>query len=358
MIIKKTALSFDDVSIVDGYSEISSRSNVALRQRDFRLPIVTASMDSVTNYKVAVAMQEVGGMFIHHRYCSVEQRIEICECIQEYIDCVRSPFPAPPYGVAIGLNETLAEIGDILATGCGVLSLDVAAANNKHVIRRISNVLLLKQNYKFDLVVGNFSDPSFVTSLLNEGLLNRIDYLKVSQGGGSACTTRINIGVGVPTFQAVLDLNEKLDLVYPAGRHRAPRIIADGGVKTPGDIVKALGAGAHLVMLGSMLAGHDESPGQLWEGPDGPYKVFRGMASAPAKEDAGMLVRHVEGVSGRVPARGPIRDTLSHIGESIRSGIATAGFDDIYDFIGNATFVKLTHAGRAESLPHIHSVGK
>jgi len=349
----KEALSFDDVCLLDGFSEMSSRSLVWLKQKigiyHLDLPVAIASMTTVNSGAMAHQAGFYGAMYVQHRYCSVEERIAV---LSEWNPCTNGIV-----GVAVGLNETDDEL-ERLIKAFDLISLDVAAANNINVIQRIEHIVGLIDDEKKDklLMVGNFSNTeSFVRRLNDHGLLYSIDLLKVAQGGGSVCSTRVNIGVGKPTFQAICDLRADLDYYHNPKDFDdvCPKIVGCGGIKSTGDIVKALGAGASLVMCGAMFAAHDECPGDVVKVDGQKFKQYKGMASASEKSGAGMSNRHIEGVSSLVPYKGPVADTYLKIRDNIKSGIATAGFKDINKFIGAGEFIRLTHAGNMEGRPHI-----
>lgn len=333
----KEMICFDDVQIVDGYSSLKSRRDVNLEQQEglynTTLPIMTASMDTVTSPETGRCILEAGGVVIHHRYDSINKR---CVNLESNLDITTGIN-----GVAIGMHETKKDIRYFIESGAELISLDVAAAYNEHVFERIKNVLQVLATVSKDrplFMVGNFSNPSMIHHLHHLDLLREIDFLKVSQGGGSVCSTRINTGIGVPTLSAVVMAKESVDSLEVK-----TKIVADGGLKTPGDIVKALGAGASYVMLGSMLAGHDECPVD---------EVYRGMASEDAKKDAGMAVRNVEGVTAKISKKGSMATSLKHYKECIQSGIATSGYEVLEEFIGNALFIKVSRASQTEAKPH------
>jgi IMP dehydrogenase len=170
------------------------------------------------------------------------------------------------------------------------------------------------------------------------------DAIRVGIGGGSICSTRVQTGHGIPTFQSILDC---------AQSDRGAKIIADGGIRTSGDIVKALAAGADFVMLGSILAGTDESPGEIFEGQRGRYKVYRGMASKEAQKDWRGKYSSNEGVSTTVPYKGSVMPILRDLDNGIRSGLSYSGAHTLPLLRSKAKFVYQTSAGQVESSTHI-----
>ena len=170
------------------------------------------------------------------------------------------------------------------------------------------------------------------------------DSIRVGIGGGSICSTRLNTGHGVPTYQSVVDC---------ARSDRDAKLIADGGIKNAGDIVKALAAGADFVMLGSMLAGTDESPGETFTSENKKYKVYRGMASRSAQMEWRGKSSSPEGVSTTIPHKGSVVDILQDITGNIKSGFSYTGATSLEILQSKATFIRQTHAGQLESSTHI-----
>jgi len=297
-----------------------------------------------------------GGMYVHHRYCSVEERLQFSDELHALSGADPEVWTGCPiFGCSIGLNETEDEIRR-LAGKYDLLSIDVAAAYSQAVIDRISDVAtILAEDSTTLLMVGNYSSPQFVLQLWNDRLLHRIDLLKVSQGGGSVCSTRINIGVGVPTLQAVMDSADLLERLKLDGfpPESLPLIVADGGIKTTGDMVKAYGAGASIVMCGGMFSAFSECPGEIHHIDGVGYKAFRGMASRAEKYNGNKALSHIEGVSSLVPMKGSVGPYLQRVRENIQSGIATTGHNSLQEFIGGGEFVRVTPNGTREGTPHV-----
>jgi len=235
--------------------------------------------------------------------------------------------------------------------GADALVVDIA---HGHSDSALDMVRALKQRFpQVDIVGGNVATAEGVRDMVEAG----VDAVKVGVGAGSICITRIVTGFGVPQLQAVMECAE-------AGRALGVPIIADGGIRTSGDIVKALAAGASAVMLGSLLAGTDEAPGASVVRNGQRYKVVRGMASLTANidrqeierghevdpDDWGQVVP--EGVEAMVPARGPVKDTVYQLVGGIRSGLSYAGAATIAELWEKAEFIPITAAGRTESGPH------
>ena len=241
----KKALSFDDVLLVPKYSEIRSRSHVNISSkllRDHELPVIASPMDTVTEEQMAVAMDKAGGLGIIHRYNSIEEQVEIVEKVVEQTwsmaRCVDS------VAAAIGATGDFKERATALVEA-GVRILCVDTAHGHHItMRKCLETLKKTFDNKIHIMAGNVATIEAYNDLADWGA----DSIRVGIGGGSICSTRLVSGHGVPTLQSVLDC---------ARSTRDVIMIADGGIKTTGDMVKALAAGADFVMVGSFLAGTD-----------------------------------------------------------------------------------------------------
>jgi IMP dehydrogenase len=348
------ALSFDDVNLLDGYSSIKSRSEVDLSVRlsdlhELKLPILAASMDTINSVELAMELFKVGAGHVYHRYISVEERVQRCSESASKYSAIILEGGNTPYGVngvAVGLNETAKDVETLIVDGLvELVSIDVAACYHNSIFQKIEEIGEVCSNYGVPLMVGNFCNPSFIKDLFASPAGEYVTLVKVGIGGGSCCSTRVKTGIGMPTFHSVLLANQMIETIG------APYLlVADGGIRSSGDIVKAVGAGAHLVMLGGMLAGHNECPGTVdSEG----KKEFRGMASAAAKTGFFSELKNIEGVATALPSRGPVSHTLKDIKEGIQSGVATAGFTSLQSFRGNGEFVVVTPSGAVEARPHI-----
>lgn len=257
-------------------------------------------------------------------------------------------------GAAIGVTHNMMDRVDALVQAqADVLSLDSAHGHSKNIIEAVRNI---KKKYpEVQVIAGNIATAEAAKALIEAGA----DALKVGIGPGSICTTRIIAGIGVPQITAVYDV------ACAAAKYGVP-VIADGGIKFSGDIVKALAAGANVCMIGSLFAGCEESPGdtEIYQGRQ--FKVYRGMGSIAAmnngskdryfQEDSKKLVP--EGVEGRVPYKGPLSDTIFQMIGGIRSGMGYCGCQTIPDLQQNAKFVRITNAGLKESHPHDISITK
>lgn len=257
-------------------------------------------------------------------------------------------------GAAVGVTgDVYDRIDALLDAKVDVISIDTAHGHSVGVLRQVEQIRNRYPNIQ--LFAGNVATAAATHDLIAAG----VDCVKVGIGPGSICTTRVVAGIGVPQVTAVADCAEEAD------RHGI-RVIADGGIKYSGDIVKALAAGGSAVMLGSMLAGTDEAPGatEIYQGRS--YKVYRGMGSLAAME-AGSKDRYFqteskklvpEGVEGRVPSKGPLADSIFQMVGGLRAGMGYCGAPTIDHLRKNAEFIKITGAGLAESHPHDISITK
>ena len=253
-------------------------------------------------------------------------------------------------GAAVGIEDsTLDRVGALLDASVDVIFVDTAHAHSKSVIKQIK--LIKKEYSNCELVVGNISTAEAAEMLIDNG----VDAVKVGIGAGSSCTTRIVAGVGVPQLSSVMD-------AYEFACKKGITIISDGGMRYSGDIAKSLAAGAGCVMLGSLFAGTDESPGEtvLWEGRS--YKTYRGMGSVAAMK-VGSKDRYFqtksnnkklvpEGIEGMVPFKGPVSDTVHQLVGGIKSSMGYCGSENISNFSKKAKFIRITSSGMIESHPH------
>ncbi len=256
-------------------------------------------------------------------------------------------------GAAVGTtDDTIERVDELVKAGLDLVVVDTAHGHSQRVINTIKRI---KTKYpELDLVGGNVATSEAVKALLKTG----VDAIKVGIGPGSICTTRIVAGIGVPQLTAIFDCAE-------AAKGTDVRLIADGGAKFSGDIVKALAAGADVVMLGGLLAGTDESPGEMVHYQGRSYKVYRGMGSIGAMKE-GSKDRYFqddieesfklvpEGVEGQVPYRGSLSLVIYQLIGGLKSGMGYTGSKNIEELRKNAQFIKITPQGLKES--HVHDV--
>lgn len=251
-------------------------------------------------------------------------------------------------GAAVGVtSDTMVRVQKLVAAEVDVIVIDTAHGHSKGVLDTVAQIR--KEYPELDIIAGNVATAEAAAALYEAGA----DVVKVGIGPGSICTTRVVAGVGVPQITAVYECASE-------ARKQGKTIIADGGIKYSGDIVKALAAGGHVVMLGSLLAGTTESPGdtEIFQGRR--FKVYRGMGSVGAmehgskdryfQEDAKKLVP--EGIEGRMPYKGPLADTIHQLVGGVRAGMGYCGTKDLHDLREKAQFIRMTGAGLRESHPH------
>ncbi|MDP2479212.1 MAG: IMP dehydrogenase [Candidatus Palauibacterales bacterium] len=252
-------------------------------------------------------------------------------------------------GAAVGASRRdLDRAGELVEAGCDVLVVDTAHGHSQGVLDAVARIREALPDVQ--LVAGNVATKEGARDLADRG----VDAVKVGVGPGSICTTRVVTGVGVPQVTAVMDAVEGVDGRLP--------VISDGGVRHSGDVVKAIAAGASTVMMGSMFAGTDESPGEAFLLEGRRFKVVRGMGSLSAMEEGsadryfqeGQEARKLvpEGVEGRVPYKGPVTDTIFQLVGGLRSGMGYCGVADIEELRVDARLVKITGGGLRESHPH------
>lgn len=328
------AITFNDVLLVPGYNHHESRRVVDISMTDrlqkltLELPVMSSNMDTITGSAMANFMSSVGGIGVMHRFMSVEDNID--------------EFKASPEGtfISVGCNEADLERAEALRdAGARYFCVDVAHAHAKYVGKTLKKLrALLKDRC---IMAGNVATYAGADYLASCGA----DIIKAGIGGGSVCSTRIKTGFGVPMLTCIQDC---------ARTDRS--IVADGGIKTSGDIVKALAFGADFVMIGGMLAGTNPTPGAVIENADGQkIKQYRGMASREAQEDfLGQMSdwKTAEGVAAEVPYRDDEQAIIADIIGGLRSGLTYAGADSITELQRKLNYVVVTPAGRTESLPH------
>lgn len=257
-------------------------------------------------------------------------------------------------GAAVGVTADIMDrVSALVDSKVDIITIDTAHGHSKGVLDCVAKVKAKFPN--LPIIAGNVATAEATKALIEHGA----DVVKVGIGPGSICTTRIIAGIGVPQVTAVMDCAEQADKL-------GKRIIADGGIKYSGDIVKALGAGASAVMLGSLFAGTEETPGEIEIFQGRSYKVYRGMGSLSAMA-AGSKDRYFqtnakklvpEGVEGRVPYRGSLADVIFQLMGGLRSGMGYCGMENIEKLRHNAQFVKITNAALIESHPHDISITK
>ncbi len=333
-------LTFDDVILVPGYNGIRSRQDVntivEVKGRVFKIPLISSNMDTITEDRMANAINELGGMAILHRFMSIEMNIQVFNKV----------LHKDKTGISIGVGKDGLERAEaLISAGASIICVDVAHGHSKEVNRTVRELRQLFGEQIF-IIAGNIATYAGADYLAAAGA----DAIKVGVGAGSVCTTRMKTGFGVPQLTALRDC-KKVDRI----------LIADGGIRSPSDAVKALAAGADFVMLGALLAGTDETPGPISEsvGANGEkilMKRFRGMASREAQEEfMGSMAewKTAEGIAINIPYRGSVKEIIRDIMGGVRSGMTYCGAATIKDLQRKAQFMEISPAARIEGTPHI-----
>ncbi len=333
------AITYDDVLLVPSYNHWESRKVVDISIRDksgklqLDLPLLTANMDSVTEAAMANYIGAKGGIGVLHRFVSIEDNVRMFKACEV------------PVFASIGCSgEDLLRAEALRDAGAGLFNIDVAHAHARYVGKTVKKIrdMLGREACLMAGNVATYAGADYLASL-------SADIVKVGIGGGSVCTTRIKTGFGVPNLTAIKNCA------------RVDRsVVADGGIRTPGDIVKALAFGADFVMIGSMLAGTRPTPGEVITRRDGQgneytVKQYRGMASSEAQDDfhGGMTEwKTAEGISLDVPYREDEDMILADIIGGLRSGLTYGGASTIRELQRKLDFILITPAGRIESQAH------
>jgi IMP dehydrogenase len=353
MIEDAAALTFDDVLIEPQYSEVKSRSHVDTSSIlvpgiNLRVPVLSANMDSVTGLAMAQAMDSIGAIGILHRFMTTDEQVKL---INEF-KMQGGGF----IGSAIGVKDDCARRAHAcVEAGSDVIVLDVAHGHTKVVGDVMKNLLSHYPDLK--IIGGNVATEAGAQFLIDSGA----SAIKVGVGPGSVCSTRVVAGVGIPQLTAIVEASK-------ACRAYNVPLIADGGIRSPGDIAKAIAAGADTVMVGGILAGSNESPGQIVERDGRLFKSYRGMASKGAMARRREIeVKHLngsspeprfehltpEGVETLVPyTNEAATDIVNYFIGGLKSAMSYSNALTIEEFQKNAKMIRITNAGLAESHPH------
>ncbi|WP_253720864.1 guanosine monophosphate reductase [Bdellovibrio bacteriovorus] len=329
-------LTFDDVLIMPARSDIRSRRDPHLTTKltkkvSIDMPIISANMDMVTEYEMAFAMNELGGLGILHRFISTEEQASQARRLKE--------AGVKNVSASVGVGEEFkTRAKALIDVGVNIITIDIA---HGHSVQMMETMKWLKDHYpQVEIIAGNMATPDAARDLIESGA----DAIKVGIGPGSMCTTRIITGCGVPQLTAIALCAEIAD------SYGVP-VIADGGIRTSGDMVKAFAAGASSVMLGSMLSGTIETPGEIKNG----KKQYRGMASRAAQDSwrggvpTGMAP---EGESTQVNVKGHVKDVILEVAGGIRSGMSYVNATTIAELREKALFIEMSANGIAESRAH------
>ena len=334
----KQTYSFDDVLLVPQKSNIKSRSEVDissnLSKNNFRLPVIASPMDTISGTRMAVEMSKQGALAVLHRYNTIAEQAEMVSYIK---DVKRETKIAAAVGMT---GDYFDRAVNLYEAGARILCVDVAHGHHSMMEKCLKK---LKDAFgeAVHIMAGNVATLEAFEDLSQWGA----DSIRVGIGGGSICSTRIVTGHGLPTFQSVLEC---------AKTSYDTKIIADGGIKTTGDMVKALAAGADFIMVGSLLSGTDETPGEVIVGAKGEkYKHYRGMASKEAQRNWRGKSSTPEGVATMVPYKGPVKGILEDFNGGIRSGLSYTGVRNIKELQSKRHFVLQSSAAQLESNTHI-----
>ncbi len=337
--ILKEAFTFDDVLIRPGESRMEPAEamlKTTIAGIELSVPFLSAAMDRVTGARLAIELGKLGGLGVLHRNCSVEEQVAMVKEVK-----------AAGVKVAAACGPFAADRARALdLAGCDAIVIDTAHGHNMNVVESAKKIKKSLNHAK--VIFGNIA-----TSEAAKAVCPFVDAVKVGVGPGSICTTRLISGVGVPQLSAVLEV------VAVAKKQKVP-VIADGGIRTSGDIAKALAAGASAVMLGNLFAGTDEAPGNVVESDGRKYKEYRGMGSEAVIKSASGAERYFthgrkavpEGVEATVPYKGPLHDVVASLSSGVQVGMGYVGAKTIPEFEKKAQFVRITHAAIAEGKPH------
>lgn len=352
--MKTQALTYDDIQLIPEYSEVESRKNINLETQlttnyRIRVPLIASPMDTVCESPMAIALGEMGGVGCIHRFMTIDRQAdEVWRVWRWFFDPDsyqtngtlphdKFTHPLRPIMAAVGATGDFVERAQALTEkGANVILIDVAHGFHKNVRDAIA-VLKSKLPSHVDIIAGNVANGRGARALADWGA----DAIRVGVGGGSLCTTRIKTGFGVPNVTALIESVKSVPVP----------IIADGGIRTSGDIAKALAVGANSVMLGSLLAGTKEAPGQIIETPRGLYKRYRGAASLETKNTHGQEARNVEGEATTIPFKGGVEFVVEGLLDGLRSALSYGGARNLDEFFPE--YVVVTNAGVAEARPHL-----
>lgn len=360
--ILQEGYTFDDVLLVPAYSTVVP-AEVSLQSRltdniMLNIPVVSAAMDTVTEEEMARSLALLGGLGFIHKNVSIEEQsnmvknVKNTNIVDEFSETAAVDKDGKlVVGAAVGVaDNTMERVEALVAAGVDIITVDSAHGHSLGVINYVKKI---RENYPdLDLVGGNVVTAQAAIDLIHAGA----NVIKVGVGPGSICTTRVVAGVGVPQLTAVND-------VYEVAKTYNIGVIADGGITLSGDIVKALAAGGDVVMLGGLLAGTEETPGEVIEVYGKAVKSYVGMGSLSAMK-RGSSDRYFqggekelkklvpEGIEATVPYKGEMRDVIHQMMGGLRSGMGYVGCKSVIELKNNAKFVKISNAGLRESHPH------
>jgi len=345
-------LTYDDVLLLPDASDLvpseADTRTLLTRKISLKVPLISSAMDTVTESAMAIAMAKAGGIGIIHRNLSIEDQVAHLKVVKAAALIV---------GAAVGVGDDgFARAEKLIEAGADVIVVDTAHGHHRAVLEAISRIKIRFPEQ--EIIGGNVATRAGAQALINAGA----DAVKVGVGPGSICTTRVVAGVGVPQITAIMEAAK-------ACKKADVPLIADGGLQYSGDIAKAIVAGADSVMLGSLLAGCEESPGEVHEINGKKFKSYRGMGSLGAMQSRGdsksfSKDRYMqddvlsedklvpEGIEGKVAYRGVVAEVIHQLVGGLRSGMGYAGAANIEALQRNGRLIQITAAGLRESHPH------
>ena len=347
MVPIKEALTFDDVTLTPKYSEILPADvDTSIKLTEYlklKIPILSSAMDTITESKMAIAIAKAGGLGVIHRNLEIKKQVIEIKKVKKLKLLV---------GAAVGAGpKEFKRAEAILKENIDMIVVDTAHGHTKKVSEIIKFIKKIK-NKNTALCAGNIATPEAAKFLLKQG----VDIIKVGIGPGSICTTRLVAGIGVPQLSAILSVRNGI-------KKKNSKIISDGGIKYSGDLAKAFAAGADAVMIGSLFAGTDETPGKLMKRNGKLFKSFRGMGSVGAmnkgsadryfqskQKDSSKYVP--EGVEGFAKYKGKVSSIIYKLIGGLRSSMGYLGSKQIKYLRDKPKFVKITKAGFYESMVH------
>ena len=353
----RLTLTYDDIQLVPRYSDVVSRRDINLntlitKRYGLLIPIIAAPMDTVCEYEMANILMLLGGAGCIHRFMSIDEQKKQVRKLSASIygegfggnyeywgiqdDNWHSEIKAVPIIAAVGATgDYLERANELIGAGANIILIDVAHGHHANVREAIKNIKAISSI--IDVIAGNIATAEAAQDLCEWGA----DGLRVGIGGGSLCTTRVKTGFGVPNVTCLQDI---------VNVSKVP-VIADGGIRTSGDISKALAIGASTVMLGSLIAGTEQSPGSIINKGGALYKRYRGAASLETKVAHGQEARNVEGESTVIPYKGGIKYIVNDLMDGVRSALSYGGASNLREY--KPEIIRVTNSGIKEAAPHL-----
>lgn len=336
-------LSFNDVLLMPQRSDLDSRNDprIELNTRftassPIQAPIISANMDTVTGASMAIAMHSLGGAGILHRFQPSDD--EWWQDIKTMGDYTKLPcFSVGTHADELDkINRVVREYGQ------AVVCVDVA---HGHLLKSLSQISSIRKNFagQVQIIGGNVVTPAGAMDLVQAGA----DAIKVGVGPGSMCSTRVVTGHGLPQLSAILQIRRTL-----SAQRTNTTLIADGGIKNSGDIVKAIAAGANSVMIGNLFAGTDETPGDIHQDGDDRYKIYRGQSSKMFLDQQNKTGVAPEGIDIRVPVKGSVVHIFQELMQGLRSGMTYSGVSNLPDLYNKTLFIEISSHTHIEGTPH------